>query len=300
MEVNRLVTKLSFSPILNFMDMIKFEHTVFALPFAYTGMLMAANGLPSFRDFILITIAFIAARTYAMTLNRILDLRFDSMNPRTKDRHLVTGRVSMSVAYGGVLVSLLALFITSYMLGEFILKLLPIALFFLTFYHVTKRFTYLSHFVLGFTDSLSSLGAWAAVRKSLFTAYDLPAWLLSFTVTFWIAGFDIIYQAQDIDFDRKMNLYSIPSRFGLRWALRVARICHILMVFGLFLLLFFLERRIPFLISLILTLALLLRQHTLISEKDLSKAGIAFFNMNAYISIVIFSGFVISIFGGNP
>lgn len=298
MGVHRFGLKAQMSPILHFLEMIKFEHTLFALPFAYMGMFMAASGFPSLREFILITIAFTSARTYAMTLNRIIDLKFDSINPRTMDRPLVTGKVSIRTAYAGALLSLITLFVTSYMLGTFILKLLPIAIFFLTFYHITKRFTFLSHFILGFTDSLAALGSWAVIRQSLFTTEDIPAWLLSLIITFWIAGFDIIYQAQDIDFDRKMNLHSIPSRFGMKWALISARVCHAFMFLGLVFLTFFFENKLPFLISLVFTFLFLLRQHTLISGGNLSKVGVAFFNMNAYISIVIFVGSIFSIFGG--
>lgn len=276
--------------------MIKFEHTVFALPFAYIGVFLAANGFPDFKKFFLITIAFIAARTYAMTLNRILDLKYDSKNPRTIERHLVRGVVGKRTAYYGVFISLIVFVISAYLLGRLPFILTPVALFFLSFYHITKRFTYTSHFFLGITDGLAPAGAWVAIRGSFFTFDDLPAWLLIFIVTFWIAGFDIIYQCQDVDFDRKVGLHTIPSRFGVVVALKIARICHVIMVLGLICLGFFLDFSVPYLISIFISIVLLIKEHKLISPQDLSKLDMAFFNMNGYISIIIFSGIILSIY----
>lgn len=288
--------KSFFSSIFNFFQMIKFEHTVFALPFAYMGAFMASRGMPPRKEFILISIAFVSARTYAMTLNRILDLPFDRLNPRTKNRHLITGRVKKKTAYIWALISLFALSYSAYMLGPLVFKLLPIALFFLTFYHLTKRFTYFSHFILGFTDGLAPLGAWIAIRKSAFSLSDIPGWLLLLIVTFWIAGFDIIYQCQDVDFDRKMNLHSIPSRFGIKKALLLARVCHVFMFLGLVLLTFFFDYKLPFVLSLFVTLFLIFLEHSMVSPEDLSKLNVAFFNINGYISIVIFLGILTSLF----
>lgn len=295
MEGLRLSLKNSYLSFIHYLEMIKFEHTIFALPFAYMGMFMAANGFPNLREFVLISIAFVAARTYAMTLNRIVDLSFDRLNPRTKERPLVTGKVRKRTAYIGIVLSLITLVSVSYLLGSFILKCLPVALFFLSFYHITKRFTYLSHFILGFTDGLAPLGAWIAIRNSAFSSSDIPGWLLLFIVTFWIAGFDILYQCWDVDFDRKMNLYSIPSRFGIRKAITVARLCHVIMFLALVFLIKFLPYKLPFLISILITLFLLIREHRMVSPEDLSKLNIAFFNMNGYISIVVFVGLMVSV-----
>lgn len=297
MEAIKLRVRDSLNSILNFLEMIKFEHTIFALPFAYMGMFMAAGGLPKLDRFILISIAFCAARTYAMALNRIIDLHFDALNPRTKDRPLVTGKVQKKTAYLGVFISLLVLIVCSYLLGPFVLKLLPIALIFLTFYHFTKRFTYFSHFILGITDGLAPLGAWVAIRNSLFSSSDLPGWLLFIIVTFWIAGFDIIYQCQDVTFDKKMGLHSIPSRFGIRNALLVAMLSHAVMFIGLILLGMFFMRKIPLFITLFVALILLIKEHRIISPKDLSKINVAFFNMNGYIAVLVFIGVIASIFG---
>jgi 4-hydroxybenzoate polyprenyltransferase len=295
MEGHKLSLRNSYLSFINFLEMIKFEHTIFALPFAYMGMFIAKKGVPSLREFVLISIAFAAARTYAMTLNRIFDLPFDRINPRTKERPLVTGKVKKRTAYTGALLSLLVLFSVAYMLGPFVLKLLPIALFFLTFYHVTKRFTYLSHFFLGFTDGLAPLGAWIAIKNSAFSVSDIPGWLLLFIVTFWIAGFDIMYQCQDVEFDKKMNLQTIPSRFGIRTGLIVARFCHGIMFLGLLGLLTLFEQKIPFIVALAITSYLLIKEHLMVSPEDLSNLNVAFFNMNGYISIVVFLGIMVSI-----
>jgi len=276
--------------------MIKFEHTVFALPFAYIGIFLAADGFPDVDKFFLITVAFTAARTYAMTLNRIIDLKYDSKNPRTSERHLVKGIIRKKTAFYGAFASLIVFVVTAYLLGPLPFMLTPVALFFLSFYHITKRFTYLSHFFLGITDGLAPAGAWVAIRGSFFTLSDLPAWLLVFVVTFWIAGFDILYQCQDIEFDRKEGLHTIPSRFGTVVALKIARLCHVVMVLGLIYLGSFLDFNVFYIISIIISAMLLIKEHRLISPHDLSRLDVAFFNMNGYISIIIFSGIMLSIF----
>lgn len=297
MEVAKLRIKHFYNSVLNFLEMIKFEHTIFALPFAYLGMFMAAGGFPKLSQFILISTAFCAARTYAMALNRIIDLPFDALNPRTNKRPLVTGKVQKKTAYTGVFISLLVLVFCSYLLGPLVFKLLPVAIIFLTFYHFTKRFTYLSHLILGITDGLAPLGAWVAIRNSLFSSSDLPGWLLFMIVTFWIAGFDIIYQCQDVSFDKKMGLYSIPSRFGIRNALIIAKISHAVMFMGLVFLSMFFIPKIPIFITVFITLILLIKEHSMISPEDLSNINVAFFNINGYIAVLVFLGMLISIFG---
>ena len=287
---------ISFKSLFIFFQMIKFEHTVFALPFAYIGVFLAANGFPTFREFVLITIAFTSARTYAMTLNRLLDLKYDSKNPRTTERHLVKGTIKKKTAFYGVIISLLVFVFSAYLLGPLPFALTPVAVFFLSFYHITKRFTYLSHFFLGITDGLAPAGGWVAIKGSFFSLVDLPAWLLIFIVTFWIAGFDILYQCQDVDFDRKEGLHTIPSIFGIEKALKAARLCHFITILGLIWLGVFLSFSIPYLISLVIIIWLLIKEHKLISPHDLSKLDMAFFNMNGYISIIIFFGIMISIF----
>lgn len=271
-----------------FLEMIKFEHTIFALPFAYLGMLLAAEGWPTWRQFFWITIAMISARTYAMSLNRVVDLPYDARNPRTAQRPLVTGALKPSVAWIAIFISLALFAISAWELGPLPFRLMPIALVFLTGYHYTKRFTWLSHFILGFTDGLAPMGAWVAVRASLFSWEDFPAWLLLFIVTFWIAGFDLIYACQDVEVDRRDGLYSIPARFGVATALRLSSFCHLLMVAGLIALGFLCSLGVPYWAGLALCILLLAYEHSIVKPHDLSRVNVAFFNVNGYISLILF------------
>lgn len=273
-----------------FLDLIKFEHTIFALPFAYLGMALAANGLPSFEPFFWITIAMAAARTFGMSVNRLADRHIDARNPRTAGRPLQTGRIRVSTVMAGLIASLIALTVAAWQLHPLTLALLPGALVFLTGYAYTKRFTWLSHFVLGFTDGLAPMGAWAAIRGSLFSAHDAPAWLLLGTVTFWIAGFDLIYACQDAEFDRAEGLHSIPARFGIPVALRLAQACHAVTVGLLALVGLTAGLGAPYWIALLVAAALLAYEHTLVKPNDLSRVNVAFFNVNGYVSVTLCAG----------
>jgi 4-hydroxybenzoate polyprenyltransferase len=284
--------------IRDFFDLIKFEHTIFALPFAYLGMLLAAGGLPGWYDFIWITIAMAAARTLAMGTNRIFDRWFDSRNPRTWNRPLVTGAISMRTAWIGTIISALILTLAAYMLGPLTLKLLPIALVFLIGYSLTKRFTWLSHFILGFTDGLAPVGAWVAVRGSLFTYEDIPAWILLATVTFWIGGFDLIYACQDVEYDLQDNLHSIPAKFGISTALNLSIVCHVLTFIMLMMLGWIMVLGWPYWIGLIIVIGLLIWEHTLVRPDDLSKIDIDFFNINSYISVILFIAILSALYIG--
>ena len=282
-----------------FLDLIKFEHTIFALPFAYLGMVLAAGGLPTFHPFFWITVALAAARTLAMSFNRFADRHLDALNPRTAQRPIQTGKISVRTVVAGSIVSLLVLTSAAWQLGPLTLKLLPGAVVFLLGYAYAKRFTWLSHFILGFTDGLAPMGAWAAVRGSLFTPADLPAWLLLFTVTFWIGGFDIIYACQDTDFDREKNLRSIPAKWGNAVALRVAQICHVITVVLLGTIGLVMHLGPVYFIGLAIVAALLIYEHALVKPTDLSKVNLAFFNVNGYISITIFVATLLALFVNN-
>jgi 4-hydroxybenzoate polyprenyltransferase len=278
-----------------FFDLIKFEHTIFALPFAYLGMVLAAGGLPTLHQFIWITVAMAAARTFGMSVNRLVDRQIDARNPRTANRPIQTGRINLPTVTIGIVVSLAVLIVAAALLNSLTLILLPGAIVFLVGYAFTKRFTWLSHFVLGFTDGLAPIGAWAGVRGTVFTANDLPAWLLLFAVTFWIGGFDLIYACQDTEFDRKERLYSIPARFGNACALRLARICHIVTVLLLAGVGWVIGLGIVFWIGLLIVAALLIYEHSLVKPDDLTRVNLAFFNINGYISITIFVATLIAI-----
>ena len=274
----------------NFLELIKFEHTLFALPFAYLGMVLAAHGWPSWTQFLWITVAMAAARTLAMGTNRIADRILDAQNPRTAERPLVSGRIKLRTAWMGTLISVLILTLAASQLGSLPLLLLPIAVLFLAGYSFTKRITWLSHFILGFTDGLAPVGAWVAVRGSLFTLSDFPAWLLLIAVTLWIGGFDIIYACQDVDFDRKTGLYAIPAQFGISTALKVSGLSHIMMMIDLAALGIWIKLGWPYWISLVVIFCLLIYEHRLVSPDDLSQLNVAFFNINSYISAVLLIG----------
>jgi 4-hydroxybenzoate polyprenyltransferase len=272
----------------DFLELIKFEHTIFALPFAYLGMLLAAGGFPSWDQFLWITVAMAAARTVAMGFNRIADRWHDAHNPRTANRPLVTGAISLRTAWGGTLLASLILTYAAWRLGPLTFRLLPGAFLFLFGYSFTKRFTWLSHFILGFTDGLAPVGAWAAIRGSLFTPEDLPAWILLAIVTFWIAGFDLIYACQDIEYDLQDGLQSIPARFGPPIALKLSSACHVATVILLGALGVLMPLGWPYWVGLVIVMALLAWEHTLVKPDDLSHINLAFFNINSYISITLF------------
>ena len=274
----------------SFLDLIKFEHTIFALPFAYLGMVLAAGGWPGWEKIIWVTIAMAAARTLAMAFNRIADRWWDARNPRTARRPLVTGVISMRTAWTGTLVSLLVLVFAAWRLGPLPLLLLPGALVFLVGYSYTKRFTSLSHYILGFTDGLAPAGAWVAVTGSLFTLGDLPAWLLTAVVTLWIGGFDLLYACQDIEFDRQYGLHSIPAERGVAFALNLSSVSHVLMLALLIWIGMLTGLTWPYFIALVAVAGLLVWEHRLVTPVDLSKINQAFFNINSYIALVLFSG----------
>src|SRR5512135_2560078 len=261
-----------------FLDLIKFEHTVFALPFAYLGMILAANGLPTLAQFIWITIAMASARTLAMSFNRFADRHIDARNPRTAIRPIQSGKISGRTVVIGAAISLLVLSIAAWQLNLLTLALLPGAIIFLLGYAYTKRFTILSHFILGFTDGLAPIGAWAGLRGSVFTARDLPAWLLLLAVTFWIGGFDIIYACQDTEFDRAERLHSIPARWGNTAALRLAKVCHVIVIGLLAAIGLMLHLNAIYWIGLIIVAGLLAYENSLVKPNDLSKLNFAFFN----------------------
>jgi len=275
-------------PARDFFELIKFEHTIFALPFAYLGMLLAAGGWPSWYQFFWITVAMASARTMAMGFNRIADRWIDSRNPRTANRPLITGSISISTAWAGTIIAALILAGAAWQLGPLPLKLLPGALLFLVGYSFTKRFTWLTHFILGFTDGLAPVGAWVAVRGTLFTADDLPAWILLAVVTLWIGGFDLIYACQDVHFDQREGLYSFPAKFGIPAALRLSAISHILTILLLGWLGYILTLGWPYWLGMGITAVLLYWEHSLVHPDDLSRIDLAFFNINSYISVTLF------------
>ncbi len=267
------------------LELVKFEHTIFALPFAYLGMVLAAKGWPTLEEFVWVTVAMAAARTVAFAVNRAADRFYDSRNPRTANRPIPRGAMSASTAWGVAAVAGAVLAFSAFELNDLCFKLFPLALVFLVGYSYTKRFTWLSHWVLGFTDGMAPVGAWIAVRPTL--TNPVP-WLLLAAVTFWIAGFDLIYACQDAEFDRKMGLHSLPARFGIGAALLWAKMCHLLTIILLGAAGRVAGLGVLYWIGLVAAAAMLAYENSIVKPDDLSRVNLAFFTMNGYVSITIF------------
>jgi 4-hydroxybenzoate polyprenyltransferase len=273
-----------------FLELIKFEHTIFALPFAYLGMVLAAGGLPTFHQFFWVTVAMASARTLAFAINRLVDRKYDATNPRTKNRPSVTGAVSVRMMVFFAVLSLVTLALAAALLNPLTLILFPGAVVFLLGYSYTKRFTPLCHWVLGFTDGLAPMGGWIAVSGSIFTPNDLPAWLLMFAVTFWIGGFDIIYACQDVEHDKQEGLYSYPKSRGIANALFMAKANHVLTILMLILLGLVIPLGWIYWVALVIVAGLLAYENLIVKPNDLSRINVAFFNINSYIAVTLFIG----------
>jgi 4-hydroxybenzoate polyprenyltransferase len=272
------------SRIRTVLEMIKFEHSVFALPFALTGALLAArathHGWPTWQQVAWIVVAMVSARSAAMTMNRIVDLRYDRENPRTRQRALATGALSVSFAWAFTLVAVVIFFVAAGRLNPLALKLAPLAIGILFFYSLTKRFTNWSHLFLGFALGISPAAAWIAITGGL----DPRMLILCAAVTVWVGGFDVLYACQDIDHDRSAGLYSVPKRFGIANALLIARVMHIAVVALLSWLAASFALPWPAWLGIVVVAALLTYEHSLVKANDLSKLDAAFFTMNGYIS----------------
>jgi 4-hydroxybenzoate polyprenyltransferase len=266
------------------LEMIKFEHTIFALPFAFTAALMAANGLPSWRTIVWIAAAMVGARSAAMGFNRLVDRKFDAENPRTKIRALPLGLVSPGQVAVFTAAASALLIVAAYQLNPLVFYLSPVALGVVFFYSYTKRFTFLSHAFLGLAIACAPLGAWIAVTGRL----DAPALVLGAAVLFWLVGFDVLYALQDVDFDRKAGLHSIPQRFGVRRSLWISRASHAVTISALYGLSYLLPLGWFYYGGVVVASCLIVYEHTLVKENDLSKLNVAFFNMNGYISVTVF------------
>jgi 4-hydroxybenzoate polyprenyltransferase len=270
------------------LEMIKIEHTLFALPFAFLGAVLAANGLPSLKQLIWITAAMVGARSTAMAFNRIADREYDARNPRTSSRALPAGLLSVGFVWLFTAVSATLFFVSAAMLNRLTLLLAPVALASVLLYSFTKRWTLLSHMVLGWCLSIAPTGAWIAVRGSLDSPVPL---LLSLVVMLWTAGFDILYACQDYEFDAQAGLHSIPRRFGIERALLIARLLHVAAFAALLVLYWRTQLGIFALTGVIATAVLLFHQHRLVRADDLSKLNAAFFTTNAFVSVILFVTF---------
>lgn len=266
-------------------DAIKFEHSVFALPFAYLGMVLAAGGFPTWEQVLWITVAMVGARTLAMVANRVIDARLDALNPRTAGRALPRGLLSTAEMVALAVVGMAALLYAAWRLNPLCFQLAPLAVVILVGYSWTKRFTWMSHVVLGFADGMAPAGGWIAVTGSV----DPPAILLGLAVLFWVGGFDLIYACQDVEFDRKVRLHSVPARFGIAAALWASAIAHALTIVLLAAVGVMLRLAIPYWVGLAVAAALLAYEHYLVSPDDLSKLNAAFFNVNGYVAVIVFA-----------
>jgi 4-hydroxybenzoate polyprenyltransferase len=275
------------------LEMIKIEHTLFALPFAFLGAVLAANGIPSTWQMLWIILAMVGARSAAMAFNRIADRNFDARNPRTASRALPAGLLSVGFVWAFTIAAAALFLLAAAMLNRLTLMLAPVALACVLLYSFTKRWTQFSHLVLGACLSIAPTGAWIAVRGDIGSAVPL---LLSLVVLLWTAGFDVLYACQDYDFDREEGLLSIPARFGIVRALWIARALHaaaFLALIGLFLI----TQLGPIAFGgVIATGALLVYQHRLVRADDLTRLNAAFFTTNAFVSILLLASFGSAVF----
>lgn len=269
------------------LEMIKFSHTIFAFPFALMGVVLAslANGqAPGFGQVFWICIAMVGARTAAMGLNRLIDAKIDAGNPRTAERHIPAGDVSVFEALLFILFALVIFFFAAWMLNPLCFKLAPVAVFFFILYAYSKRFTHFAHIILGICLAAAPIGAWIALRGDI----AWPVIALAFAVLFWVAGFDIFYALQDYDYDVQHDLHSIPSRLGLDKSFTLVRIFHGLMLLFLLLVLPGSGLGWIYFSGVVVVAGLLAYEHMLVKPDDLSRLDAAFFNMNGYISVTIF------------
>lgn len=271
-------------------EMIKLEHTVFALPFALSGLVLASPALPGWDVVFWTILAFTGARAGAMTLNRLIDAKIDLRNPRTQTRAIPQGRIKGVHAGIFAVISFLIMLFAAAHLPPLCLYLSPIALFWLSFYSYTKRITWLCHIVLGIALGGAALGGWVAAGGMLDTA---APWFLALAVSTWVAGFDIIYACQDFEIDKEEKLHSIPSRFGIAQALNISIALHVVTVVAMALLGWQVHAGVAFYAGLALITGMLVYEHSLVKPNDLSKVNAAFFNVNGVVSILAFFAILI-------
>lgn len=289
MNFSQLLKKIT-----SILDLIKFTHTIFSLPFAVISAFLAAGGMPGIRQLLLILAALITARSAAMSFNRLVDTDYDIHNPRTAYRITLQkkiGRMNMWVFTALCVI----LFITfAWLLNRLALFMSPLAILIIFGYSYTKRFTHLSHFVLGLALALSPIGAWVGIQGTLAT----PPFLLAFAVVLWTSGFDIIYACQDLEHDKKSGLHSLPKKLGIGWALTISGMLHLFMILILLALPRYTDLGIIYSIGVCIISALLFYEHSLVKPKDLSKINTAFFTVNGIISIGLMGITLIDIFAG--
>jgi 4-hydroxybenzoate polyprenyltransferase len=277
-----------FTKLRTTLEMIKFEHTLFALPFALLGAVLAANGIPTWQQLLWITVAMFGARSAAMTFNRIVDREIDAANPRTAGRELPSGKLSVGFAWAFLFASVVVFLIAAYSLNWLTFALSPVALISVLGYSYAKRYTAFAHLLLGWALAISPTAAWIAVRGAIDSEVPL---LLSLFVLMWTSGFDVLYACQDQEFDRRAGLRSIPARFGIARSLWIARLFHFQAFIVLVILLLATGLGWPAFAGVGAVAALLVYQHTLVKPNDLSRMNAAFFTTNAFVSVILFLTF---------
>lgn len=275
--------------------MIKFEHTLFALPFAFLGAILAANGVPTWRQILWITVAMVGARSAAMTFNRIIDRDIDAANPRTANREIPSGKLSLTFAWVFLYISVAVFVLAAWSLNWLTFALSPVALLFVLGYSYAKRFTVFAHLLLGAALAISPSAAWIAVRGNLMD--EVPI-LLSVFVLIWTAGFDVLYACQDFEYDRKAGLRSIPARFGIKNALWIARLFHFQAFIVLLLLWLVTGMSWLALAGVIAVGTLFVYQHALLRGGNLARMNAAFFTTNAFVSVILLVAFGAAVFIG--
>jgi 4-hydroxybenzoate polyprenyltransferase len=273
-----------FKKIKIILDMIKFEHTVFALPFAFMGAILPERGFPSLDKILFILIAMVGARSAGMSLNRLIDAEIDKKNPRTKDRPIQRDLITKGQVFVFIVLSLALFVLAAYMLNPLAFKLSFAAIAFLVLYPYTKRFTFFAHYCLGICLSFAPIGGWIAVKGE----FSLTPVLLMFSVICWASGFDILYSLQDLDHDLEYGFFSIPAKLGVKRALLISRLSHFTMFALLISVKFLYGLGTLYLAGVIITGCALFYEHTLVKPDDFSKVNAAFFNVNGLISISLF------------
>ena len=265
------------------LDMIKFEHTIFMLPFAIMSAFIASNGLPALDKLVWILVAMVGARSCAMAFNRLADAEIDKANPRTSMRAIPAGLIAKGAVWAFTLVSAALLVFAAYNLNPLAFALSPVALVVIMGYSYTKRFTSFSHVWLGISLSIAPIGAWIAVTGQ----FDWTPMLLGLAVLLWTAGFDIIYACQDFDFDRKHRLYSIPAKVGIRPALWISSVLHVVMVAVLLGVTLLTDLGVVYLVGVGIVIVILIYEHAIVKPYDLSRVNLAFFTLNGMVSLVL-------------
>jgi len=300
-----MAEKILLKKITLFLEMIKFEHTLFAMPFAIISMFLARDGLPlavkpgagrlgraGLKDFVLIVLCMVFARTAAMSFNRLADFKLDAENPRTRTRALPAGKIKRRTAIGlTIIFSLLFIATTFFFEKKLAFYLSPLALAIVLTYSFSKRFTIWTHLWLGGCLAIAPIGVWIAIRGEIATA---PL-ILGLAVCLWTAGFDIIYATQDVEFDRKKGLYSIPAKWGVAAGLKISTALHLLMIAVLFLLLRFAHLGLIYIVGVTLVAVLLIYQHSIVRPDSLSKVNVAFFTVNGFVSLGLMAVVILDI-----